>query len=184
MYKTRNTGMGNGVRGTGRMGNVIFRGKSSKIPGNVVTHSGECPQTFRGMLLNIQRNVAKHSRERWMSSNIQGNVFKHSGECPQTFWGVSPNIPANIAKHSRECPQIFRGMSVLLKEIRTEGQFKISFCCFLCFVQIKRIRRQGSPRFSCVTPVVESFPHTFFELWLVVSYWAVSHIESSEASRM
>ena len=135
---------------------------SLNIPGNVAKHSEECRQTFRGTL----------------------NVVKHSGECPQTFWRVSPNIPTNIAKHSRECPQIFRGMSVLLKEIRTQGQFKISSCCFLCLVQIKRIRRQGSPRFSCVTPVVESFPHTFFELWLVVSYWAVSHIESSEASRM
>ena len=39
---------------------------SPNIPGNVVKHSGKCPQTFRGM-----------------SSNIPGNVTKDSGECPQ-----------------------------------------------------------------------------------------------------
>ena len=43
------------------------------ILGNVAKHSGECPQTFQGMLLNIA-----------------GNVTKHSGECPQTFRGMSP----------------------------------------------------------------------------------------------
>ena len=64
------------------------------IPGNVAKHSGECPQTFRGMSSNIPRNVAKHSRE-----------------CPQTFRGMSPNIPGNVLKHSGECRQIFRGMS-------------------------------------------------------------------------
>ena len=79
MYKNRNTGTGNGMRGTRGMGkNVIFRGMSPNIPGNVAKHSGECPQTFRGM-----------------SSNIPGNVLKHSGE-----W---PNIPGNVLKCSREC---------------------------------------------------------------------------------
>ena len=58
------------------------------IPGNVAKHSGECPQTFRGM---------------W--PNIPGNVLKHSEECRQTFRGMSPNIPGNVAKHSGECPR-------------------------------------------------------------------------------
>ena len=56
------------------------------IPGNVAKHSGECPQTFRGM---------------W--PNIPGNVLKHSGECRQTFLGVSSNIPGNVTKYSAEC---------------------------------------------------------------------------------
>ena len=100
------------------------------IPGNVAKHSGECPQTFRGMSSNIPGmssnilgNVAKYSGEcpqtfRGMSQNIPGNVFKHSGECPQTFqecpqtfWGMSPNIPGNVVKHCGECHQTFRGMS-------------------------------------------------------------------------
>ena len=60
MYKTRNTGTGNGMRGTRGMGGMLysgecrqtFRGMSSNIPGNVAKHSGECPQTFRGMSPN------------------------------------------------------------------------------------------------------------------------------------
>ena len=79
MYKTRNTGTGNGMRGTRGMGKMLY--------------SGECPQTFRIMLLNIL-----------------GNVTKHSGECHQIFRGMSPNIPGNVAKYSGECPQTFRVM--------------------------------------------------------------------------
>ena len=71
MYKNRNTGTGNGMRGTRGMGGMLY--------------SGECGQTFRGML-----------------PNIPGNVAKYSGECPQTFRGMSPNIPGNVAKHSEE----------------------------------------------------------------------------------
>ena len=63
---------------------------SPNIPGNVLKHSGEYRQTFRGM---------------W--PNIPGNVAKHSGECPQTFRGMSPNIPGNVAEHSGECPICF-----------------------------------------------------------------------------
>ena len=63
------------------------------FPGNVTKHSGEYPQTFRGM-----------------SPNIPGNVLKHSRECPQTFRGMTPNIPENVAKHSGECHQTFPGM--------------------------------------------------------------------------
>ena len=76
----RNTGTGNGMPGTQGIGGMLY--------------SGECCQTFRGMLLNIP-----------------GNVLKHSGECPQTFWGMSLNILGNIAKHCGECRQIFRIMS-------------------------------------------------------------------------
>ena len=79
-YKTRNTGTENGMWGTRGMGGMLY--------------SGECHQTFRGMLLNIP-----------------GNVTKHSGECPKIFGGMSSNIPENVTKHSGECRQIFRGMS-------------------------------------------------------------------------
>ena len=50
------------------------------IPGNVLKKSGECWQTFWGML-----------------PNIPGNAAKHSGECPQTFRRMLPNIPGNVA---------------------------------------------------------------------------------------
>ena len=73
MYKNRNTGTGNGMRGTQGMGrNVIFQGMMPNIPENSPKHSRECPQTFRGM-----------------SPNIPGNVAKYSGECHKTFRGMS-----------------------------------------------------------------------------------------------
>ena len=50
MYKTRNTGTGNGMQGTRVMGECY-------IPGSVAKHSGECPQTFQGMSLNIPGNI-------------------------------------------------------------------------------------------------------------------------------
>ena len=48
------------------------------IPGNVLKHSAECCQTFRGM-----------------SPNIPGNVLKYSGECRLTFQGMSPMFRVN-----------------------------------------------------------------------------------------
>ena len=43
---------------------------------------------FRGVLVNIQENVANYS-----------------GECPQTFQGMSSNIPGNVSENSEECCQ-------------------------------------------------------------------------------
>ena len=57
MYKTRNAGMENGMRGTWEK-----RIMSPNIPGNVAKHSGQCPQTLRGMLRNIPGNVAKQQQ--------------------------------------------------------------------------------------------------------------------------
>ena len=48
----------------GKLGNVIFQGMFPNIPENVFKQSGECRQTFLGMLLNIP------------------------GEYSQTFWRV------------------------------------------------------------------------------------------------
>ena len=61
MYKTRNTGTGNGERNGG---NVIFRGMLLNIPGNFLKHSVECCQTFR----------------RRVSSKIPGNVCVTQGD--------------------------------------------------------------------------------------------------------
>ena len=101
MYKTSNTGTGNGMRGAQGMRGMLY--------------SGECHQTFRSMLPNIPGNVLKHSGEcrqtsRSMLPNIPGNVAKYSGECPQTVREIFPNIPGNVAKDFQECPQTFRGM--------------------------------------------------------------------------
>ena len=90
MYKTRNTGTGNGMQGTRGIG-----GMWPNIPGNVLKHSGECRQTFRGRSSNIPGTF------RAISQNIPGNVAKHSEDIP----GMSPNIPGNVAKHSAEFPR-------------------------------------------------------------------------------
>ena len=100
MYKTRNTGMGKGMRGTRGIGGMLysreyrqtFWGMSSNIPGNVAKYSGECWQIFRGML-----------------TNIPGNVAKYSMECRQTFRGMSRNIPWNVTKHYGEYHQKIPG---------------------------------------------------------------------------
>ena len=47
MYKTRNTGLGNGMRGKRGIGGIL--------------HSGKYLQTFQVMLLNIPENVLKRS---------------------------------------------------------------------------------------------------------------------------
>ena len=50
MYKTRNTGTGNGMWERGECGECY-------IPGNLAKHSGECPQTFWEMSPNIPGNI-------------------------------------------------------------------------------------------------------------------------------
>ena len=120
MYKTRNTGTGNGMGGTRGPGRMLY--------------SGECRQTFRGMLLNIPQNVAKHSEGcpqtfQGMSPNIPGNVVKHSGECYQTFRGMSPKIPGNVLKHSGECLPTFQGISSKIpgNVVKHSGEFRQTF---------------------------------------------------------
>ena len=82
MYKTRNTGTVNEMRGTRGIGECY-------IPGNVAKHFGECPKIFRGM-----------------SPNIPGNAAKHSEKCRQIFRGMSPSIPGNVLEKSREYSKI------------------------------------------------------------------------------
>ena len=142
MYKTRNTGTGNGMwgtRGTGRMlysgeCRQTFRGMLLNIPQNVAKHSEGCPQTFQGMSPNIPGNVVKHSGEcyqtfRGMSPNIPGNVLKHSGECLPTFQGISSKIPGNVVKHSGEFCQTFRGISSNFPGniVKNSGEFHQTF---------------------------------------------------------
>ena len=49
MYKTKNTGTRNGMRGTRGIGGMLY--------------SGECRQIFRGMSANIPGNIIKDSTE-------------------------------------------------------------------------------------------------------------------------
>ena len=50
--KTMNTGIGNRMRGTQVIGEML-----RNIPGNVAKHSGKCSQTFLGISLKILRNA-------------------------------------------------------------------------------------------------------------------------------
>ena len=89
IYKTRNTGTGNGMWGmqetqgmfTRFSGNLLEdSGECShfSIPGNAREDSGECSRRFRGML-----------------SKILGNVQEDSGECSERFRGMFRKIPGN-----------------------------------------------------------------------------------------
>ena len=56
----------NGERNAGNAGNrvnVIFWGMLPNFPGNVVKHSGECPQTIQRIFENNLGLVVKHSVE-------------------------------------------------------------------------------------------------------------------------
>ena len=63
--------------------------------------------------------------------------------------------------------------------MRTQGQSKISSCCVCVWFESRELGGRGSPRFPCVTPVVESFPSDL--LRAIVSYWVESHLESCQA---
>ena len=94
-----------------------------------------------------------------MSSNIPGNVVEHSGECRQTFQGTFSSIPGNVCiTQGNEDP----------------GPVQDFILLFLC--KSRELGGKGSPRFPCVTPVVEIFPSDLF--WAIVSYWAESHLFS------
>ena len=56
IYKTRNIGTGNGMRGMRGT-----RGMFTKIPGNLLEDSGECGRRFRGMFQKIPGNVREDS---------------------------------------------------------------------------------------------------------------------------
>ena len=82
IYKTRNTGTGNGMQGMRKT-----RGMFTKIPGNLLEDSGEC-----------------------YCFNIPGNLEEDSGECSRTFRRMLVKIPGNVQEDSGECLKRFRGM--------------------------------------------------------------------------
>ena len=82
IYKTKNTGMGNGMRGIRGT-----RGMFTSIPGNLLEDSGEC-----------------------YYFNIPGNVPEDSGECWRRFRGMLKKIPRNVRVDSGECSRRFQGM--------------------------------------------------------------------------
>ena len=75
IYKTRNTEMGNEMRGT-QGTQVIF----TRTAGNLLEDSGECSHF-----------------------SIPGNVREDFGECYQRFRGILEKIPGNVTKDSEEC---------------------------------------------------------------------------------
>ena len=96
IYKTRNTGMGNGMRGTqGTQG--IF----TRIPGNLLEDSGEC--THFSIPGNIREDFGEcYQRFRGILEKIPGNVIKDSEECSRRFWIMLLKILENAREDSRE----------------------------------------------------------------------------------
>ena len=82
IYKTRNTGTGNGMRGMRGT-----RGMFTRIPGNLLEDSGEC-----------------------YYFNIPENVPKDSGECSKRFRGMLKKIPGNVREDPGEYSRRFREM--------------------------------------------------------------------------
>ena len=66
--------------------------------------------------------------------------------------------------------------------MRTWGESKISSCCFCVCCKSRELGGRGSPRFPCVTPVVQSFSSDLPRA--ITSYWAESHFESCQTFTM
>ena len=99
IFKTRNTGTGNGMRGIQET-----RGMFTRIPGNPLEDSGECSH------FSIPGNVREDSGEcyrrfRVMFQIIPGNVPEDSGECSRRFREMFGKIPENVQEESGECFQ-------------------------------------------------------------------------------
>ena len=123
IYKTRNTGTGNGMRRmrgtrgmfTGIPGNPLEDSGECYyfiIPGNVEEDSGECSKRFRRMFKKIPGNVPEDSEEcsnrfRGMFEKIPGNVQEDSGECSRGFRGMFEKIPGNVQEESRVNSHVF-----------------------------------------------------------------------------
>lgn len=163
MYKARDTRIGNA--GNGR--NVVLREMLQNIPGNVLKHSREHPQTFRGMSPNVLAYVTKHSEEchqtvLGMSSNTLGNILKNSEECHETIRGMLPNILGNTAKHSLEYPHKFRGSLCYSRKLGCRISPRFNLTDFVVGLNQENQEAGGSPICPCVTLVVESFSSDLF----------------------
>ena len=152
IYKTRNTGTGNGMRGmrvtwemfTRIPGNVVillFQGMLKKIPRNVPEDSGECSRRFQGMFEKILGNDQEDSRECsrrfWeMFKKFPGNVQENSRECFRRFRGMFEKIPGNVQDNSVECFRRFRGMFE-----KIPGNLNLDLFCeiLLIFYQILQL---------------------------------------------
>ena len=67
---------------------------------------------------------------------------------------------------------------VLLKEVRTRGESKISSFYFCVLCKSRELGGWRSPRFPYVTQVVERFFSHL--LRAIISYWAKSHLETCQ----
>ena len=94
IYKTRNTGTGNGMRGMRGTRGLFTRIPGEcyyfNIPGNVPEDSGECSKRFWGMF-----------------EEILGNVQEDSGGCTRKFWGIFERIPGNVQEDSGDAQEDF-----------------------------------------------------------------------------
>ena len=71
---------------------------------------------------------------------------------------------------------------VLLKEMKTLGESKISSCYFCIWRRSRELVGRVSPRFPFVTLVVESFSSD--HLRTMIRYWAESHLRFYQTSTM
>ena len=71
------------------------------------------------------------------------------------FMGNRPTISHTCCPYLPSRLSLFSSL-VLLKEMRTREWSRISSCYFYVSCKSKELGGRGSPRFSCVTPVVES----------------------------
>ena len=128
MYKTRNTGMGNGMRGTRGIGGMLYSEEGRQT-------FRECPQTFQGLSSNIPRNVLKYSRE-----------------YRQTFRGMSQNILGNVAKLLSLISECFTVHYVLISSNQSEYLYSFSVCKNVLLANPKETFQSQLSRIIVVEP--------------------------------
>ena len=75
-----------------------------------------------------------------------------------SFYGQLPDYQSRVlALSTQQMSSLCVSFQVLLKEMRTRGESNISSCYFCDQCKPRELGGRRSPRFPCVTPVVESF---------------------------
>ena len=156
IYKTRNTGIENGMSGMhGTRGMfTMIREVSERIPGNVLILA------FRRMLGKIPGNVQKDF----------GECFRGFRECWRRSWGILLKIPRNVPEDSwggsRSFREMFKRSPGNVQEDSGESKFRFiswKLACFLSNFAVKLLRNNGKKRLLSNFPKESTFFTTTYD---------------------
>ena len=110
------------------------------------------------MIITLSKNQFYKRKNQMSNAFIFGNELDINS-CSYFFCMFDVRINPDLDLNDYIFP-----VMVLLKEMRTRCQPKISSCCFCVSCKSRVLEGRVSPRFPCVTTVMEGSPQTFHEL--------------------